>query len=171
MSILQWNCNGYYAKFEELRQLLSKENASIACLQETRFGAQEQKAPRGFSIYSKQGPNPAHHGAAIIVHNSIPQYPITLQSNLQAVAVQLQHKRKYTICSLYLPPNENIQDNDIIQLFDELPEPFLVLGDFNARHTMWGDSVRNNNGAMMERLLPILNVSMLNTNKPTHYHI
>ena len=143
----------------------------MTCLQETRFGAQDRRASKGFSIFSKLRQNLGHHGVAMLVHNSRPHYPFTLQTNLQAVAVHVQLKRKYTICSLHLSPSENIQDNDIIELFDQLPEPFLVLGDFNARHSIWGDSERNNNGAMMERLLPRLNVSVLNLNKPMHYHI
>ena len=130
----------------------------MACLQETLFGAQERRASQGFSIFSKLDQNHGHHGAAMLVHNSRHHYPFTLQENLQAVAVQVQLKRKYTICSLYLSRSENIQDNDIVDLFDQLPEPSLVLGDFNARHAMWGDSERNNNGAMMESLLPRLNV-------------
>ena len=62
-------------------------------------------------------------------------------------------------------------DSDIVDLFDQLPELFLVLRNLNARHAIWGDSERNNNGAMMERLLPRLNVSVLNLNKATHYHL
>ena len=77
MSILQWNLDGHYSKYEELRQLLSISNASVAGLQECKFGAQSQNAPQGFSLYSKLGPNAAQGGVAMLVHNTRPQYAVT----------------------------------------------------------------------------------------------
>ena len=109
----------------------------MACLQETLFGAHERRASEEFSINKKLDQNPGHHGAAMLIQNSRPQYPFTLQTNLQAAALQVQLKRKYTNkCSLFLPPSENIQDNEIVDVFDQLHEPFLVAGDFNARHAI-----------------------------------
>ena len=171
MSVLQWNINGYYTKYEELRQLLVRDNISVACLQECRFGDQVQKPPRGFSLYSTAGPNAAHGGVVMLVHNSRPQHPLTLQTALQVTAVQVQLNKKYTICSIYIPPADRITQNELDNLFNQLPTPYLVMGDFNARHALWGDSVQNNNGGIVERLLTNRNISILNKNKPTHYHI
>ena len=171
MSILQWNCNGYYPKYEELRQLLSRDNVSVACLQECRFGAQAQKPPRGFSLYSTAGPNAAHGGVAVLVHNSGPHSSLTLRTNLQTRAVQVQLKKKFTICSIYLPPDDHISEQDLGNLLDQLPAPFLLLGDFNAHHPIWGDVRTDNRGNIIERLLIGRNINILNENKPTHYHV
>ncbi|GFN87765.1 retrovirus-related pol polyprotein [Plakobranchus ocellatus] len=35
-------------------------------------------------------------------------------------------------------------------LFEQLPKPFLVLGDFNAHSPAWGDSRRDGRGRMLE---------------------
>ena len=170
MSILQWNLDGYYLKFEELRQLLSISNASVAFLQECKLGAQSQNAPQLFSLYSKLGPNAAQGGVAMLVHNTRSQYPVTLQTNLQAVAVQVQLNKKYTVCSVYLTPNENVNDNELINLINQLEAPFLILGDFNARHVKWRNYRINNKGRMFERLITRLhNICILNYNKPTHH--
>ena len=85
MSILQWDLDEYYSKQEGLRQLLSISITSVACLQECKFGAQSQNAPQGFSLYSKLGPKAAQGGVGMLIHNTRPQYPVTLQTNLQAV--------------------------------------------------------------------------------------
>ena len=103
---------------------MSISNASVACLQEYIFGAQSQNAPQGFFLYSKLGPNAAEVGVAKLVHNTRPQYPVTLQTNLQAVAVQVQLNKKYTVCSVYRPPNENVNDNELINLINQLEAPF-----------------------------------------------
>ena len=87
MSILQWNCDGYYPKYEELRQLLTTANACVACLQQCRFGGQTQDPLWGFSLYTKFGPNAGHGGVAVLVHNSRPYCSLHLRTDLEAVAV------------------------------------------------------------------------------------
>ena len=47
------------------------------------------------------------HGSSLIcVRRDIPHSYYTLNTSLQAVAVQFNICQKYTVCSLYLPPND-----------------------------------------------------------------
>ena len=46
--------------------------------------------------------------------------------------------RPMTICSVYLPPNRPLDFVELRQLVKQLPRPFMLLGDFNGHHTMWG---------------------------------
>ena len=58
---------------------------------------------------------------------------------MEAVACRVRFNNTYlAICSLYLPPNTPIVDDDIISLISQLPGNRLVLGDFNAHHQQWG---------------------------------
>ena len=59
---------------------------------------------------------------------------------LQVVAqeVYLVGKRKKTICSIYLPPTDQVTKEDMRDLLKELPGPVLLLGDFNAHNPLWG---------------------------------
>ena len=49
-----------------------------------------------------------------------------------------------------------------------LPEPFIVMGDFNARHALWCDRESNTCGRLLERVLFDEPVSVLNNAGPTH---
>jgi len=169
--ITQWNCRGYHGNYHELRSLLSATSAVVASLQETKCGGRDLNAPRGYAIYNKPGPDRLHGGSALIIHNSRPHAHYGLQTELQAVAVQIQLRRKVTICSLYLPPNENISFETLSGLIEQLPTPFLLLGDFNARHQLWGDVVVNQRGRIVERLILTENLTILNDGNPTHHHI
>ncbi|GFU21266.1 putative RNA-directed DNA polymerase from transposon X-element [Trichonephila clavipes] len=53
--------------------------------------------------------------------------------------------RRDPLCleALYLPPNAVIHQQDLNNLVDQLPVPFVIFGDFNEHSTLWG-SVKTN---------------------------
>ena len=113
----------------------------------------------------------SHGGSLIYTRRDIPQTPLNLITPLEATAVQIETSRKYTVCSLYLPSNDNMLREDIIQLIRQLPQPFLILGDFNCRHPLWGDVLSNTRGNMIASLIENEDVGLLNNGEPTHYHV
>ena len=52
----------------------------------------------------------------------------------------------------------------------QLPELFLIVGDFNTRSFTWGDIENNEHGDIIEDLLLASNVCVLNTGSLTHAH-
>jgi ribonuclease HI len=112
-----------------------------------------------------------HGGVATMVKNSTPHSRIDLQTDLQAVAVRVQLERTYTICNIYLPPRDNILRAQLEDLINQLPQPYLILGDFNARHPHWGDTVTNTRGRMIEKVISEWPICLLNTGSPTHLQI
>ena len=114
--------------------------------------------------------NDPHGGSALYVHSSISHTVIRLRTRLQAVAVRMYSDRHYSVCSLYLPPGETVSLSSILGLLAQLPRPYLVLGDFNARHTHWGDSVNNTRGNLFMQVLSNYDVSLLNDGSFTAYH-
>ena len=99
------------------------------------------------------------------------QRHISLNTSLEAVAVQINMSRAYTICSLYLPPNSELARNQLTDLINQLPQPFLLLGDVNSRHHHWGDIVSNSRGKYMLSWIEDSELAILNTGKPTHFHV
>ena len=82
----------------------------------------------------------AHGGVAIFVPKGVSVFKIDLNTELQAIAVSVKLQKRITVCSLYLPPGEAIQRRQLEGLINQLPTPFLLLGDFNARSKLWNDS-------------------------------
>ena len=91
-----------------------------------------------------------------------------LNTPLQAVAVSVKIQTRITICSIYLPPREHVDLEQLQNLIDQLPKPFLLLGDFNAHHSMWHDS-RNTDqrGRIIVSLIAKNDISLLDGNKMT----
>ena len=109
-------------------------------------------------------------GSAILVRNSVASTLLNINSPLQVVAARIHTNKSYTICSLYLPPTQVITEQDISNLIRQLPKPFILMGDFNARDPFWGDSLTNANGKVILKIIESFNLCCLNDGSPTHYH-
>ena len=79
--------------------------------------------------------------------------------------------KQYTVCSLYLPPQDIVTNAELQQLIDQLPEPRLILGDLNARDQTWGDHKSNHRARLIKNIMQDHEMTVLNTGDFTHYHI
>ena len=95
----------------------------------------------------------AHGGSAIIIHKSLQYSLLDLNTTLQAVAVNVILDKQVTICSLYLPPRCGFTENDLQSLINQLPAPFLLLGDFNAHNPLWGGNMLDSGGKIIEDII------------------
>ncbi|GFN81049.1 RNA-directed DNA polymerase from mobile element jockey [Plakobranchus ocellatus] len=57
-----------------------------------------------------------------------------------------------------------------LSLAEQLPKPFLVLGDFNAHSPAWGDSRRDGRGRMLKELTAENDLIILNSGEQTFVH-
>ena len=172
--ICHWNLQGFSTHYLQLRTLLADSNAVVACLQETRLPNPPPSPPRGFRMYHTRGPPGRdgldHGGVSVLVKSSIGHLFHPLTTDLQAVAIRCHLDRLYTICSLYLPPATPVSVEQLLALIQQLPPPFLLLGDFNARHHLWGDTTTNPRGRIIETLLAEGGCGIFNDGTPTHFH-
>ena len=164
----------YYSNFEELKKLItdSSEPACL-CLQETRHGDKTLLPPSRYKIYqSNKRRNDNHErGVALLVNNKIhsERIALNLSINIEAVAARVWLGKYYTICSIYLSPSLRVRKDELKDLIAQLPEPFLLLGDMNARHSLWGEPTSNAKGDIFEQLLTEEDIVLLNDQHKTHY--
>ena len=80
-----------------------------------------------------------------MTHTNIPCTYVTLRTPLEAVAVKMFYQElTITVCSLYLPNEGNFPTTDFKNLLDELPTPYLILGDYNSKSHRWGSPLTPN---------------------------
>ena len=167
--------NGYYnpvelSRSDELSFLINDHKPTAICLQETFLKDKDDITIKYHSIYNKiftEGEK-ARGGVSVIVNN-IPHKPVSLNTNLQAVAVRLSLHNTLTLCSLYLPPSTPIDQNKLNDLVSQLPSPFILAGDFNGHNVIWGCDDNNQRGLQLENFISNKSLSFMNDNKSKTY--
>ena len=170
--ILQWNCRGLKANFNELLLLLTGLCPSIICLQETFLKPGDNIGIKGYTFYNHIHPvgDRASGGSSIVVNNCIPQSQIPLNTNLQAVAVKATLHKTIHICSIYLPPNNPFNVADLENLIQQLPKPFIIMGDFNSHSNIWGCRNTDQKGKLIEDFINKNNLLLYNNKSYTYLH-
>ena len=170
-AIVQWNVGGMSNKKKEIIELINTYKANIVALQETMLSNDYLiKIPK-YNVVAKEGTfnYRQHGGVAIYIHGDIPFQEINLDTPIQAVAVTVQLRIKVTICNIYSPPSaDSLTSDNIKALYDQLPKPCILLGDFNAHSQRWGCTSTNQRGRIIEQLIDQTNLVMLNNGAPTH---
>ena len=103
----------------------------------------------------------------LLIHESIPVMEISLQTELQAVAASVNINRSITVASVYFSAAHEFFYNILLQLINQLPKPFILLGDFNSYHQMWGCNTTRTIGRIIEKLITDKSLNILNTGAPT----
>ena len=90
-------------------------------------------------------------GIALLIDNSYLFSEVHLNTPLQAVAASVTLSKAVTVCNIYIPPSVDIRLSDLEQLIQQLPAPFVLVGDFNAHSPLWGDVRQDSRGQMVEK--------------------
>ena len=170
--IIRWNCRGLKPNYNEILLLLSLLRPTVFCLQETFLKPDDNIAFKGFNVYNyiyKDGHKPSG-GSSILVSCSCPQREIKLSTDLQAVAVSVSLDKEITICSVYIPPNYALQSKQLDSLLQQLPSPYLLVGDFNGHNLLWRCKKNNVRGEIIEDFLAKNDICLMNDKSHTYLH-
>ena len=175
-TILQWNCHSLVAKWPDMKNFFSILAPVILALQETWFLPTD---PYDFNLsnyslyrYDETSGERRHGGVALYIKNDYSHCEINLRTDLQAVACTIFiNNRQVDVCSIYLPPNSDVNEifPQLNALVTQFHNPFLLLGDFNARSpSWWRDQQVNPRGQKVEDFISAHNLVILNKNQPTY---
>lgn len=170
INIIQWNINGFYSKLEELQLIIRDHDPKVICIQETNFNKKSNPTLHNFNIYNKNRDtcNRASGGVAIMIDQSYPTKEVILQTNLEAMAIiiTLPHT-SITVCNVYIPNQKEFTLPDIEHIVQQLPNPYIIVGDFNSHSKTWGSYKSDSRGKIIEDLLSKDNITILNNGQPT----
>lgn len=158
---------------DDIYEILSEHKPEVICLQETHLNAKHTHFLTQYTVFRKDRDGCTHSsgGVALVVQKSIACHEISLQTNLEAVAMRaIIFNKLITVCSLYIPPDYHLQANDFETLVDQLPQPFILMGDFNAHHQLWGSARADTRGRLIEKFLLSSGNCLFNKKQPTYYN-
>ena len=168
--LIQWNLNGLKHHLCELKQVMSENDPYCICIQETHLREQDKIHIRGYNMHrvdDEPGERRAKGGVAILIKENISTTPVQLRTHLQAVALQVFYKVKFTICNIYLP-NRHWRPDDLRNIISQLPKPYIVVGDFNSHNPLWGSTDLDVGGRNIEEIIEEFELVLLNTGEGTY---
>lgn len=92
-------------------------------------------------------------------------HPVWLKTKIEAVAVTVVHFKTITVCSIYLEPHQTVTLQDMETLLEQLREPYLLVGDFDAHSSFWASEETNTRGLVLEDFILCNNVCLINSGK------
>ena len=171
--ILQWNVKGIRMRACELSLLMKEQNPTCICLQELKLSNDNipYKINKLYKTYVKLPDNNQipKGGTLIAIKTNISHNQILLNTALQAVAVSFPSGELKSICSIYLPPNDPVTEDQLRNLINQLPKPTMVIGDFNAHNPLWYDRNLDIRGEILQNLIEVENFLVLNEESPTFF--
>ena len=175
LTLVHWNCNSLYNKVEEFKLFCKTLNPCIISLNETKMS--EFRADYMIDIENYTSVHKARHydkngggGVALIISNNVKFYESRIfdSLNIEICAIICSFEGKdICIVSYYNPPSEQIQS----KIFDILRTnklDFIIMGDLNARSTLWGAEENNYNGDILDNIILDHDCLIVNNKEPTH---
>lgn len=173
-TILQWNICGLKRKAAELQLLIKEHDPMVMAIQETLFNDKKYELllEKDKYIWTLQaGQNAARNGVAIAIKKNVPHKVIKItNTKLQAVAVRTLGTDARTYVSIYVSPRKltaKVMKEEITKIIDQIPKPFLLMGDFNAHSTEWGSFKTDRWGRAILEIVEELDLIMLNNGSST----
>lgn len=153
---------------KELRQLTTILKPDLICLQETFLKPNKQLKFPGFTTLRKDRKE-LRGGILILIKENIKFHEINTNSEneYQSIQILLENSETITIKNVYCSPTEDILKYQ--EIFENISNKTIIVGDFNAHHTIWGCHDTNRRGQTMENFINQNNLTFLNTGTPTFY--
>lgn len=163
-NIISWNTQGLRTSRQELQLIINNLEPSIICLQETMCKTDKVAEIRGYNAIhrQRQTSNRAAGGIITAIKNGIDYTEILLNTQMEITAVKVESPINATILNIYIPPNVVIPKNEITGILTQIPKPFIMTGDMNAHHHLWGSEFINNRGEILEEIFNEMDLMVLN---------
>ncbi|GBN23766.1 hypothetical protein AVEN_104380-1 [Araneus ventricosus] len=138
LKIVSWNCHGLQTQKEDIESIINKFQPICLGLQETYLKPHLSAKFKNYITQRNdfQHGSRASGGVACLTSWQMPSKPILLNTQLQADAIQIQLGSRITVCYLYLPPRDHIEQRHLDELIRQLPSPFFLQGDLNGHNSL-----------------------------------
>lgn len=113
----------------------------------------------------------ASGGTSIFIADEHYAELLSLNTELECVAVSVWCPKKITICNIYIPPDNHLEEVEINDIIRQLPKPFILVGDFNAHNNLWGSENTSRKGKILEKVIDSSELHLLNNGEHTHFNI
>ena len=167
LKIAHLNIQSINNKFDQLKHFLYSHQIDIMSLNETFLNSNKQLFIEDYNIIRRDRLDRRGGGVCLLIHNSI------LHTRLDpdefkgiehvTICINSESNEKILISSYYNPPKTKINNEFLIFL---LCSNFILLGDLNSHHRLWGSSKDNHSGYAVSNFISTHGTCLLNLMNP-----
>jgi len=172
-SFIQWNINGFYKRSVGISRIIHDIQPAILCFQETNLKNNHCATIKNYKGHFKNRNNAlrASGGVATFIKDTIDSENIPIISEHEVIATLVKFHKPLSICNIYIPDSKSFTKQHLKNIINQLPKPFILLGDFNSRNTSWGCTHTDHRGQIIEEFLEDEALILLNNNDPTRHNV
>ena len=178
---MQHNINGIKGKLDQLTHHLEKHEIKVAAIQESK-ATEKSKLPSipNYTMLRRDRGKDKGGGLIFLIHDSVPFREIKQPNNIKndphieelSIAIISGSKEPdLHIRNVYVPPTSSCSQGympNFKLLSEDLPEPFLIIGDVNAHHQqIYSQDQDDPRGIKVTEWLADEDLGLLNQDCPT----
>lgn len=164
--LLQWNCRSIRHKKQDLIYLINSHKPLILAIQETWLKPGALFRVPGYACF-RDDRDDGHAGSCILISRSLSFTQISLPPHSDSFNIVGIKTLNISFLSIYIPvPSPHIL-SELCNIFNSIPSPVVILGDFNIHHTSWGSHFCDTLSAPFIDILDDLNLCFMNDGTPT----
>ena len=168
-----WNSNGLQQRAIKTKTFLYNNNIDILLVSGTHFTPKSYTKIPYCTIYdTKHLLGKAQTGTAVIIRNDIKHHLHSeiSQECVQVTTVRIQTNSNYIqMSAVYTPPRHKMAFQKWEQYFQSLGDKYIAVGNFNAKHRLWGSRINKPRGRTLEKYIGTSNLNILSTGRPTYW--
>lgn len=179
VKVIFWNAQSIcsLSKSVEFFSLLNENCVDIGIVTESWLKHKNKFYNENFVCHRSDRADGIHGGVALVVkktinHKLMPQLKTKIFETI-SVKVFLEDT-EIVVIGAYFPggnPNQILKEKFIfdLNLFNRLPDNYIITGDFNCRHSYWGCTRANTWGNLLFDKLATSSYELIAPSSPTHF--
>lgn len=173
LRLIAWNANSLHDKINELEELAHRVKADAILVSETFLKASDRDPKiRNFKVYRNDRAG-IGGGTAIFIRQSLDHSVLTVPNlvNLEATAITIQTEAMGLVrfVAIYNSPKRDLLERDLNTLSNMDDLPFILAGDFNAKHSAWHSRLTNKRGRTLYNFALKEHLDIFGPEEPTYF--
>lgn len=167
-SVFQWNARGLKSRMADFRQFVFTHQFPIIVICEPNLSAPIRLS--GYECFMSSTHGECSKIVVFIrrdltyVHHPVPPDEVN-----QYVCLTVKKKKlTFTILGAYLSPTSRLDCERLQGILTSTPQPWVIIGDFNAHHYLWGSSKVNSRGRTLVSFASERELCLSNDGSPTY---
>jgi exonuclease III len=171
--IMQWNARSLLANGLEFKGYVNqmKDKPDVICIQESWLKPGLDFVLKGYITVRRDREGGNGGGCVTFIRVGIPYRKVGMGETIEYVVVEIWDQgKKYVIINFY-NPCKRLGFNELEKIEGQDVERVIWCGDFNAHNTLWGGTVVDVNGQVVEELIDARKLVCLNDGGGTRVNI